>query len=173
MDLILAITQNQRNLGISAHHQNKQMLNYILQKKDSISNSPKNIVMLEVSLNPTLWNNLGSFQKLCQTLTVSWYSFDLRPSSWMRIPLQSYAISIRSPFSCESCNLIEISACHLRRWLHWWQLQITPLQWNKTSFNINETSNNNCWCSLLILIYCNETIGQSHVAELTTRPYWT
>ena len=53
MDLILVITQNQQSHGISAHHQNMQMLKYILQKKDSTSNSLKDIVMLEVSLDPT------------------------------------------------------------------------------------------------------------------------
>ena len=58
MDLILVTTKNQRNLDISAHHQNKQMLNYILQKnvqeKDSTSNSLKDIIMLEAPLDPTL-----------------------------------------------------------------------------------------------------------------------
>ena len=62
MDLILIITHNQRNLGVSAHHKNNQMLNYILHKKDSTSVSPKDI-MLEDSLNLTLWNKVGFNQQ--------------------------------------------------------------------------------------------------------------
>ena len=52
MDLIMVITQNLQSPDIFAHHQNKQMLKYILQKKCSMYNSLKDIIMLEVSLDP-------------------------------------------------------------------------------------------------------------------------
>ena len=59
MDLISTITQNQKNPGISAPFWNNQILNYILQMKDSTSTSLKDIIMLEIALDLTLWNLIG------------------------------------------------------------------------------------------------------------------
>ena len=59
MDLILVITLNQRDLGILAYHQNNQILKHILHTKDSTFNSLKDIIMLEVSLDPSYKTKLA------------------------------------------------------------------------------------------------------------------